>query len=363
MRVPLFEFDKSYANFRNKIDIEIKKTIDSSIFINGESVAKLEEEISNYLGVKHCIGMSSGTDSLLTIFLSLGLESGDKVMVTPFTFLASATAIKNAGLEPVFVDISKDKFYPDIEQISKAYTEDIKAILIVHLFGEPVELEEIHKFCDHKGMILVEDCAQSFGSKFKDGSQTGTIGTAGAFSFFPTKNLGCFGDGGAICTNDDLVAERITKIKNHGCRKKYHPEILGYNFRLDTIQASILRVMLNNLSDLLGSRRKVANKYISGLLSVEEIVLPTDSENRTWNQFCIRIKNRDNLKNFLDSKNVSSNIYYPVSLNKTELFDYNISMTNSETLCNEILALPIYPNMPMNQVEFVIQTIREFYNA
>jgi UDP-2-acetamido-2-deoxy-ribo-hexuluronate aminotransferase len=363
MKVPLFNYSKTFKAFRQEIDLEISKTIESGVFINGESLGLFEEELSKFLGSENVIGMSSGTDSLLAIFAALGLKPKDKILVTPFTFVSSASSIQRAGLKPVFVDISENNFYPELEQIEKAYSKDVKAILLVHLFGEPVNLSKIKKFCDDNEIIIIEDCAQSLGSCYKSGKQTGTVGVAGAFSFFPTKNLGCFGDGGAICTDDHDLVKKIKVIKNHGCAKKYFPETMGFNFRLDTLQASILRVMLRNLKETLYLREQSAKKYLAGFAHIQEIKLPQDSKGRTWNQFTIRTKDRDELKKFLDFKKIGNAIYYPQSLNKSKLFNSSMRMENSETACNEVISIPIYPNITDIELSYVIESIRKFYNV
>ena len=361
--ISFFDYKKVYSSYRAEIEREIKSVIDSGRFINGDQVASFEKDLSSYLKSKHVISVSSGTDALLSIFMASGLKKNDKVLVTPFTYVASAAALCRAGLTPVFVDVASDQFYPTLEQVEKRYSSDIKAVLVVHVFGEPAETYPIKQFCDSNGIFLFEDCAQSLGSSFETGKQTGTVGAAGAFSFFPTKNLGCFGDGGAVCTDDEKLAHAIRVVKNQGCHKKYYPKVLGGNFRLDEIQAAVLRVMLNKLDMLLERRKNNAAFYLEELGHIEQLILPTNRPGHSWNQFTVRTKHRDKLKKHLDHNEIGSAIYYPCSLNSFPIFDQGDVMVNAEKLCSEVLSFPVYPNLSQAKKELVVHEIRKYFNV
>ena len=332
-------------------------------FINGPEVKKLEEELKTFLATSNCIGVSSGTDALLTALMALNLEEGDEVLVTPFTFVASATSIVRAGLKPVFVDLAENSFHPSIKEYEAAWTDRTRGVLFVHLFGEPGDLTEIKSLCDERGAFLVEDCAQSMGSRFKNGNLVGTYGDVGTFSFFPAKNLGCFGDGGAVVTDNDILAQKIRMIRVHGSKIKYKHELLGGNFRLDTIQAAFLSVLLPELDNWIEKRRQNAQYYLENLQNIENLMLPMTCEGHSWNQFTLRTSKRDHLKNYLDACKIGSAIYYPIPLHRQKIFEEGVKLPNAEKICNEVISIPVYPGLRADERTHVVTKIRNFYGV
>ena len=277
--------------------------------------------------------------------------------MVPPVFCASASSILRAGLRPVFVDVASDSFHPSLSELKDAWTEKTKAVLFVHLFGEPEDLTEIKKFCNNNGAYLVEDCAQSFGST------AGREGIASAYSFFPAKNLGCLGDGGAAATNDEKLAKEIEKIRFHGCAKKYVYETLGGNFRLDTLQAGFLSVLLEESDSWIERRRDNAFYYSDNLADIDELILPRDCSGHAWNQYTLRTARRDELKKFLDEKKIGNAVYYPIPLHHSEnIFGTTRGLPNTEKRCKEVLSIPIYPGLKKLERELVVKAIKEFFN-
>ena len=338
----------------------IDETIKSCAFINGPTVKEFEKDFAAYLETEEALGVSSGTDALLAIFMSLGLQPGDEVLVTPFTFIASASSILRAGLKPVFVDVAENSFHPSAEQYARATTSKTKAILLVHLFGIPNDMDAIAAVCRIYNLLLVEDCAQSLGTEWK-GKKAGTFGDASAFSFFPAKNLGCFGDGGAVATNDAQLAETIRTVRSHGASTKYNTEMVGGNFRLDTIQAAVLKVLLPVLPGWINKRQENATHYLNNIRQTTTLSLPAPIEGHSWNQFTLLTSRRDELKQHLDKNGIGNAIYYPLPLHRQPLFaDDNLMLPNVESLCNRVLSIPIYPGLKKEEREFVVETINSF---
>lgn len=361
--IPFFDLSRQINELRPQLEQSFSSSLTNATFIGGAPVSLLEKEVCSYLGSKHCVGVSSGTDALLASFMSLDLNRDDEILVTSFTFASSATSILRAGLKPVFVDLQEGEFYPSIENYKKAWTNKTKGILVVHLFGEPIELKEISNLCKERNAYLIEDCAQSFGTKFKDGNNTGTVGDIGTFSFFPAKNLGCLGDGGAVVTNNDETADKINAIKIHGCKIKYQHDVLGGNFRLDTIQASFLSIMLKNLDYFIEKRKSNALFYNKHLSNIPNLVLPSHSDGHSYNQYTLRTNRRNELKDFLDLKKIGNMIYYPYPLHQQKVFGKQREMPNTEKVCSEVLSIPIYPHLREEERDLVIKTIKEFYGV
>lgn len=358
--IPFFDLTRQIEELRPQLEESFSKSLTNATFIGGHPVSSLEKELCLYLETSHCIGVSSGTDALLASFMSLGLSQEDEILVTPFTFAASATSILRAGLKPIFVDLQEGEFYPSLENYKKAWTKKTKGILVVHLFGEAVEISEIANLCKERDAYLIEDCAQSFGTKFENGKNTGTIGDIGTLSFFPAKNLGCLGDGGAVITNNSDLAEKINAIKIHGSKIKYQHDLLGGNFRLDTIQASFLSIMLKKIDEWNDKRKSNANFYYENLISTNEMILPKNTKGHSFNQFTIRTKHRDELKKFLDYNKIGNMIYYPSPLHKQRVFGQQPNLINAESVCNEVLSLPIYPHLKREEQKIIIKKINEF---
>ena len=366
MSIPLFDLKRLVNPRKEEFSQAFNRCLEHSYFIGGPEVSELEECLQEYLRINHVIGVSSGTDALIASLMSLGLKSDDDVLVTSFTFVSSATSILLAGLNPVFVDTAPESFHPSLEEIKKAKTSKTKALIYVHLFGEPNELVEIKKYCDEEGIVLIEDCAQSFGSRFDDGSHVGTVGDMSCFSFFPAKNLGCFGDGGAVITNDEEHKNKIMMIRNHGSKVRYYNDILGSNFRLDTIQAAMLLLLLENIDEWIESRKLNAATYLREIKS-PDIKMPPTKKNHSWNQFTIRVDNRNELKKYLDSLGIGNAVYYPVPNHQQKVFSNIISkeditkFPNTDKLSKEVLSLPIYPGLTAEEQEQIVKALNNFY--
>jgi len=368
MNVPLFDLKRLVAERREEFMNAYSDCLDHAYFVGGPEVSILEEQLQEYTGSKYAVGMSSGTDALIASLMASGLKKEDEVLVTSFTFVASATAILLAGLKPSFVDVAPDSFHPTLEEIKNAVNPETKALIYVHLFGEPNELDEIKKFCDDKNIILYEDCAQSFGSRFDDGAHIGTMSQASCYSFFPAKNLGCFGDGGAVLTDDEQLAHRLRMIRSHGSERRYYNDILGSNFRLDTIQASVISIFLQGIDGWISSRKNNAEFYYRELSSIDAR-LPPNKKFHSWNQFTIRTARRDELKEFLDSKGIGNAVYYPVPNHRQKVFSHIISdndlhkYPNTDKLCKEVISLPVYPGLTEQERDLVVKNLLDFYGA
>lgn len=363
-KIPILNLTPQIESLWDEFNEAIQGVLRSGQFIMGPEVKAFESEVAEYLGVKHAIGLNSGTDALVIGLRALGISEGDEVITTPFSFFATAESISNVGAKPVFVDVEEHSMNINPELIETAITEKTKAIMPVHIFGRPASMARIMEIAEKYGLKVIEDCAQSFGARYSakcdncncqeasqnayDGKQTGTIGHAGAYSFFPTKNLGTFGDGGLLVTNDDDVAEQARMLHKHGARKKYHNEILGYNSRLDAIQAAILRVKLPHIDAWNEGRRRVAQTYRDLLAGVEGIVTPEVVDGHVFHQYTTRITkvDRDAVQAKLKEKGIGTMIYYPIPQDKLPVYfgQYNAYST-SEKLAGEVLSLPIWPEL------------------
>jgi dTDP-4-amino-4,6-dideoxygalactose transaminase len=369
-----FSLKNEINMLKNEIINEISKVLDSGKFIMSDNVKEFEEQLKEYFSVKYAVTVNSGTDALVISLRSVGIKEGDYVITTPFTFFATAEAISIIGAKPIFVDIEYDSFNinPDlIEEIMNSEKgQRVKAILPVHLFGLPANMEKIMAIASKYGLKVIEDCAQSFGAEVKINGEfrkTGTIGNAGAFSFFPTKNLGAYGDGGVIITNDPQVYEIASMLKNHGSKKKYYNEMLGYNSRLDEIQAAILKVKLKHINNFNQSRIKIASLYTQFLSELENIIkVPYFDESsylHVFHQYSIRVFGslRDSLRQFLASNDIDTFIYYPFPIHKLPPYkDYNLTLPVAEKTCEEILSLPMYHLMDVSNVEKIVNAIKKW---
>lgn len=386
-----------HSNIREEIDSAIKSVIDSSAFIKGKPVGDFEQNLARYLGVKHVIGCANGTDALQIALMGLGLEPGDEVLVPAFTYVATAEVIALLHLVPVMYDVNPRTFNTDA-QVSLEYMDELvdgrtKAIVPVHLFGQCSQMDAVLEFAGRHGLKVVEDCAQALGSKCTVGDKelfAGTIGDIGCTSFFPTKNLGCMGDGGALITNDDALAEKIRMIANHGQKVKYHHDLIGCNSRLDTIQAAVLDVKLRHLDEYISARRKAAASYTRLLKAFDPleryVCTPVECNftTHTYHQYTIIVKDRekelsqdkstrDAIKAFLAERGIPSMIYYPLPLSKQTAFldiarkreDFNPeaedSLHNSEYLARHVLSLPMHTCLPEDQINKIVEAIKEFF--
>ena len=372
--IQMVDLKGQYIKIKEQVDAAILSVIDSAAFIKGPEVKAFQEELQNYLDVKHVILCGNGTDALQIALMALGLKPGDEVITANFTFAATVEVIGLMNLTPVFVDVDKDTFNINITELNNAITPKTKAIIPVHLFGQAANMEAVMKISDDNNLFVIEDTAQALGSDytFADGKtqKTGTIGNIGTTSFFPSKNLGCYGDGGALFTNDDELAKRLGAIVNHGMYKRYYHDEIGVNSRLDSIQAAVLRVKLPHLDAYCSARRKVAEYYNNALSEIDQLVVPVTSEKSThvFHQYTLKTKNtnREDLIEFLKEKGIPAMVYYPVPLHQQKAYvrpefkdeDYPITME----LCKSVISLPIHTEMDESQLKYITESIKEFFN-
>lgn len=371
--IQMVDLKTQYEKIRNEIDNAISSVINSTAFIKGPEVKLFEEELQAYLGVKHVISCANGTDALQISMMSLGLKPGDEVITTDFTFIATVEAIALLGLKPVIVDPDQGNYNISITEIQRAITPKTRAIVPVHLFGQCADMEGIMEIARIHNLLVIEDAAQATGSDyfFSGGKvkKAGTIGNAGTTSFFPSKNLGCYGDGGAVYTNDDDLALKLRSIANHGMKIRYHYNDIGVNSRLDTLQAAILRVKLKYLDRYNSARKAVADYYDKAFAGCSGITIPVREKysSHIFHQYTIRIKNgmRGDLIKYLDEHKIPSMIYYPAPLHLQEAYRYlgykESDFPVSVALCEEVLSLPVHTEMEQDQLEFITQKILSFF--
>ncbi|MFS4471068.1 DegT/DnrJ/EryC1/StrS family aminotransferase [Chryseobacterium sp. T20] len=374
MKIQMVDLKGQYLKIKEDVDISIQECIDSTAFINGPAVKEFQQDFEKYLGVKHVIPCANGTDALQIAMMALDLKPGDEIICPAFTYVATAEVIGLLGLKPVMVDVDKDTFDIELNGLEKYLTPKTKAIVPVHLYGQSAEMEKILEFAEKYNLFVIEDNAQAIGSDytFSDGTlkKTGTIGHIGCTSFFPSKNLGCYGDGGALMTNDDELAFKIRMIANHGQEKKYYHKVLGCNSRLDTIQAAVLKVKLKHLDEYSASRNRMADYYDTNLAGIAEIQTPKRAVNSThvFHQYTLRVKNgkRDELQKYLAEKNIPSMVYYPLPLYKQEAFlqyvEEGFSLPVTEQLCKEVISLPIHTEFDQEVLDVIITEIKNYFN-
>ncbi|MEX0780275.1 MAG: DegT/DnrJ/EryC1/StrS family aminotransferase [Balneolales bacterium] len=357
--IPILNLNPEIQQLRPEIDKAIARVIDSTEFIMGPEVIAFEKEAADYLGVKYALGVNSGTDALVIALRAAGINPGDEVITTPFSFFATAESIGMAGAKPVFVDVEESTYNIDPALIEQAITPHTKAIMPVHLYGRPCEMDAIIDIADRYNLKIIEDCAQSIGARYK-GTQTGTIGQVGAYSFFPSKNLGAFGDGGLIATNDDETACQANKLRKHGAAKKYHNEILGYNSRLDSIQAAILRVKLPYINQWNESRRRAATRYNHLLRNVEGIITPQITDGHVIHQYSIRLTraNHNTIQAALKKQGIATMIYYPITQDRLPIYEGKYKqLPVSKKLGRQVLSLPISPSISEKDQQTVAQAL------
>ncbi len=365
MKVPLLDLKAQYASLRLEIVPAVEAVLESQTFINGPQVGQLEEEVARYSACAAAVGVSSGTDALLCSLMALEIGTGDEVITTPYTFFATAGSITRVGARPVFVDIDPVTFNLDVSRVDDAVSEQTRAILPVHLFGQTAEMDPLLEIAEERDLVVIEDAAQALGATYRQ-RKAGSMGTVGCFSFFPSKNLGGAGDGGMIVTRDTALAERLACLRDHGAQPKYFHERIGGNFRLDTIQAAYLLVKLRHLEDWSARRRANAALY-------EELLAPTDPvttprvlpHNRSiYNQYVVRVPDRDGLREHLLEHGVGAAIYYPMSLHQqrcfAELGYRKGDFPEAERAAAESLALPVYPELTEEQIRYVAGTIQDY---
>jgi dTDP-4-amino-4,6-dideoxygalactose transaminase len=385
MKVPLLDLKAQYASIKNEIGEALTRVAESQYFILGPEVETLEKSLTSYLDCKYAIGVSSGTDALLVALMAIDIKPGDEVILPTFSFFATAGVVARMGAIPVFTDIDPVTFNIDPEDIERNITKRTKAIIPVHLYGQSADMAPIMETAKKHSLKVIEDAAQAIGAQYKDGRNAGTIGDIGCYSFFPSKNLGGFGDGGLVVTNDDGLGERLRIMRVHGGKPKYYHKVIGGNFRLDAIQAAVLNVKLLHLDNWSQKRRENAALYTKlfhdvGLSEKEgitafdvnnHVLLPKaiyadtlDKNHHIYNQYVIRVEKRDSLKKHLADNGIGTEIYYPVPFHRQECFAYlkcrNSDYPHSNFAAEHSLALPIYPELTQDQIKYVVTSIDEF---
>jgi len=360
--IQMVDTKSQYLKIKNEIDSAIQNVIDSSQFIQGPAVKKFEENVEKYLGAKHAIGCASGTDALQIAMMALDIKPGDEILTTPFTFVATTETIAILGAVPVYVDIDPKTFNMDVNKIEAKITPKTKAIMPVHLYGQPCDMDQIMNIAKKHNLFVIEDAAQAMGAKYNE-KMICTIGDIGCISFYPSKNLGAFGDGGMLTTYDDELAEKIRMIISHGSKKKYYHTILGVNSRLDSIQAAILDVKLKYLDEYCEARYKAAMMYNEKFKGIFETPYIMPGVKHIFHQYSIRVKNRDKMIEFLRSHGIPSMIYYPVPLHVQEAYKYDYKPGDypvSEEIAKDIISLPMHTELTDEQVDFIASKVIEF---
>jgi dTDP-4-amino-4,6-dideoxygalactose transaminase len=386
MKVPLLDLKPQYLSLKKDLDEAILRVAESQYFILGPEVEKMEKEFCDYLGCKYAIGVSSGTDALLLALMAIDIKPGDEVIVPTYSFFATAGVVSRLNATPVLTDIDPVTFNIDPEDVIKKITSKTKAIIPVHLYGQSADMEPLMKIAKEKNIFIIEDAAQAIGTEYKDGKCVGTIGDIGCFSFFPSKNLGGYGDGGLVTTNNDELAHMLRIKRVHGGEKKYYHKVIGGNFRIDALQSAVLRVKLPHLDKWSEKRRANANYYnelfIKSGLAEDTGKINYDEKNQVllpkpvyknlpnvknyhiYNQYIIRTQKRDELKKFLTENEIGNEIYYPVPFHQQDCFlDLNYKtgdFPEAEKASQTSLALPIYPELTKEQQEFVVHKIKKF---
>jgi UDP-2-acetamido-2-deoxy-ribo-hexuluronate aminotransferase len=372
--IQMVDLKQQYLHIKAEVDAAILDVLDSSAFINGKPVQELAADLSTYLGVKHAIPCANGTDALQIAMMALGLQPGDEVITASFTYIATVEVVALLRLKPVFVEVDPKTFCIDTEAIRKAITPKTKAIVPVHLYGHTANMEEIMKIAAEHNLFVIEDNAQAIGADYiyADGTKkkTGSIGTVGCTSFFPSKNLGCYGDGGAMFTNDDALAEKLKMVANHGQKVRYYHEVVGCNSRLDTVQAAVLKIKLKKLDEYIAARRKVADFYDAAFAGHKNITIPYRApySNHVFHQYTLTMDGfsdvaevRNGLNTFLAEQKIPSMIYYPVPSHRQKMFEslggaeYDLKIT--DWLTDRVISLPIHTEMEEDQLQFITTNV------
>lgn len=367
--ITMVDLQNQYLRIKPEIDAAIQRVLHSTAFIQGKEVANFEEKLEQFTSSKYVISCGNGTDALLAALMALGIGSGDEVITVPFTFIATVEAIALIGAKPVFVDVCEDSFNMNVQQLENAITPKTRAILPVHLYGQCADMEPILKIAKQHDIRVIEDACQAIGTKytFSDGTvkQAGTIGDIGCTSFFPSKNLGCYGDGGAIMTQNSDLADKLRAICRHGSAQKYHHDYIGINSRLDTLQAAILDIKLKHLDEYITNRQNAAEYYYKALSAVKGLALPirVPYSTHTFHQFTLKVKDskRDALKQYLSEKGIPSMVYYPIPAHLQPAYRYlgyqEGDFPVSEQLCKEVLSLPMHTELTEDQLQYICETI------
>lgn len=372
-KIQMVDLQTQYERLQPEMDKAVLDVMASAQFVKGQKVKDFEQHLAEYLGVKHVIACANGTEAIQIALMALGLQPGDEVITPTFTFIATAEVVALLGLTPVVVDVDVETMCMDMESVRKAITPKTKAIVPVHLFGQNAEMEELLAIAKSHGLYVIEDTAQAIGARyiFSDGrvGRAGCMGTIGTTSFFPSKNLGCYGDGGALMTNDDALAERIRVVSNHGMTVRYHHDLVGVNSRLDTMQAAVLEVKLPHLDEFIAARKRAAAYYDKALGDLGDIITPVvgPKSEHTYHQYTLRVLNgkRDALREFLAEAGIPAMIYYPIPLHRQKAYldpRYKDSdFPGAETLAAEVLSLPMHTELDEEQLAYICETIHKFF--
>jgi dTDP-4-amino-4,6-dideoxygalactose transaminase len=367
MKVNFVDLKAQYQTIKPEIDKAIENVISNTAFILGKAVAEFEEQFAAYCGAKHCVGINSGTSALIMALKALDVGEGDEVITTPNTFIATAEAISFAGATPVLVDIEEKNYNLDPAKLEKAITAKTKAIIPVHLYGQPADMDPIFEIAKKKGIPVIEDAAQAHGAQYK-GKKTGGLATAACFSFYPGKNLGAYGEGGAVTTDDEGMAQKVRMLRDHGSPKKFYHEFIGNNCRLEGIQGAVLSVKLKHLDKWNDGRRKNADlyrKYLEGT----GVGLPEEMPyaRHVYHVFCVRVKERQKLIDFLKEKGIFTNIHYPIPIHLQKAYSFlgykKGDFPATEGCMDEILSLPMFAELTEEEIKYTADCIREFYGA
>jgi dTDP-4-amino-4,6-dideoxygalactose transaminase len=361
--IPVLDLSPEIEMLWDELNAAFQDVVRSGHFIMGEQVSIFEAQAADYLGVKYVVGMNSGTDALVIGLRALGVEAGDEVITTPFSFFATAEAVSIIGASPVFVDIDPQTFNLDVSQVEAAITPRTKALLPVHLYGQAADLDPLLALAQKHGLKVLEDVAQAFSGQYK-GRMLGTLGDAAAFSFFPSKNLGAFGDAGMFTTDNDEVAQTARMLRVHGSLKKYHNEVVGYNSRMDTIQAALLSVKLPHVDEFSAGRREAAQRYNSLLENIPGVIAPCEAPyaKHVYHQYTVRVldSKRDRVQKRLHEAGISTMVYYPVPIHKLPIYaNLNYSLPEAERAAGEVLSLPIWPTITPAVQERVVEALGE----
>lgn len=369
MQLALVDLKKQYHKLKNEIDSAIQKTLESGSYILGDNVCKFEEEIASFCNTKFAVGVASGTDALELSLRALGIEKDDEVITTPFTFIANAEAICRVGAKPVFADIDLDTYNINPAELRKKVTQKTKAIIPVHLYGQPCDMDKLMQISQEYNLKIIEDCCQAIGAEYKN-KKVGSFGDTGCFSFFPTKNLSTYGDGGMVVTNNKDAYELLKMLRVHGSRNKYFHIHQGLNSRLDELHAAILRVKISHIQDWNNQRRKLAkiyNDYFKEANLTNIVICPKENNNvkHVYHIYAVRVKNRDALRDYLQKNGISSGMHYPLGLHMQEVYkklNYKQGdFPNTELAASEVISLPMYPELKEQEIAYVIKTITDFY--
>ncbi|MBS3105451.1 DegT/DnrJ/EryC1/StrS family aminotransferase [Candidatus Woesearchaeota archaeon] len=364
MQIPLVDLKKQYLSIKDEIDSAIQEVLDNTAFILGKKVEDFEGKFARLCNAKHCVGVNNGTSALRLALLALGIKAGDEVITTPFTFIATAEAISHIGASPVFVDIDEKTYCIDPEKIREKITKKTKAIIPVHLFGQSADMDPILEIAKKHNLKVIEDAAQAHNALYKD-KKAGSMGDASCFSFYPGKNLGAYGEAGAVCTNNKEIAKELVLLRQHGELTRYYHDIIGDNCRMEAIQGAVLGVKIKYIEEWTEKRRKNAEHY-NKLLKESGIALPYEADyaRHVYHIYAIRLKNRDMLREFLGKNGVSAGIHYPIPVHLQKAYSFmgmkKGSFPVSEKVAGEILSLPMYPELSEEQMEYVSNSINDF---